>query len=89
MRDIAKMRRQLAEEAAAIAEAHRDDVWQKVQARLWGATPEAPEAPATPEKPRRRLSLPRRKKAVEPPVLYGSTLRTQSRALTTTRRLMA
>ena len=34
------MRLQLAEEAASIAEAHRDDVWQRVQSRLRDATPE-------------------------------------------------
>ena len=61
LRDIAKMRRQLAEEAAAIAEAHRDDVWQKVQSRLWGA-------PETEQKPERhRTPRSRQKEAVEPP----------------------
>ena len=68
LRDIAKMRRQLAEEAAAIAEAHRDDVWQKVQSRLSEATPSVPEEEAAPEKPRRRrLPFSGRKGATEPP----------------------
>jgi hypothetical protein len=61
LRDIAKMRRQLAEEAAAIAEAHRDDVWEKVQSRLWPGE----EIAAEPE--RRRFPFTRRKEAVEPP----------------------
>jgi hypothetical protein len=34
LRAIAKMRRQLAEQAASIAETHRDDVWQRVVSRL-------------------------------------------------------
>ena len=60
LRDIAKMRRQLAEEAASIAEAHRDDVWQRVQSRLSDATPE--------EEPKRhRFPFSRQKEAVEPP----------------------
>lgn len=34
LQDIIALRRQIAEEAASIAELHRDAVWQKVQARL-------------------------------------------------------
>lgn len=34
LEDIISLRRQIAEEAASIAELHRDAVWQKVQARL-------------------------------------------------------
>jgi hypothetical protein len=40
LRQIAKMRREMAEQAAMIAEAHRDDVWQRVQSRM-NATPQA------------------------------------------------
>jgi len=36
LREIARMRRMLAERAAAIAEAHREQVWRRVQARLQG-----------------------------------------------------
>ena len=60
LRDIAKMRRKLAEEAASIAEAHRDDVWQRVQSRLEDPTPEK-------RSRRRRLPFSRQKEAVEPP----------------------
>jgi hypothetical protein len=34
LRSIAKMRRELAEDAASIAETHRDEVWQRVVSRL-------------------------------------------------------
>ena len=60
LRDIAKMRRQLAEEAAAIGETHRDDVWERVQSRLSDAAPEK-------EPKRRRLPFSRQKEAVETP----------------------
>jgi hypothetical protein len=36
LRDIARMRRQMAERAASIGEEHRDEVWQRVQDRLQG-----------------------------------------------------
>ena len=36
LREIARMRREMAERAASIGEEHRDDVWQRVQGRLEG-----------------------------------------------------
>jgi hypothetical protein len=42
LRKIAKMRRDLAEEAAALAETHRDEVWQRIVSRLHGPPEEPP-----------------------------------------------
>jgi hypothetical protein len=57
LRNIARMRRELSEEAAQIAEKHRDDVWQRVVARLHDQTDEPP-----PRKKRSRFPFFWRKK---------------------------
>jgi hypothetical protein len=39
LREVARMRKEMAERAASLAESHRDEVWRRVQSRLDASTP--------------------------------------------------